>query len=561
VKKLSFFFGLIVLLAVFSIAQAQGPVPGQIMIDIKHEYLPISPAPNGQGVMLTGLASLDTVNVLYQVYAFEKITDDSWSATKGFYVLRFPDSVDINSVHSSYSTDIHIHLAGLTGFRYPDVTPGDYYFSRQWGLSKMKCPEAWRYTNGSSSIIIQIMDGGTSYGHPDLVHNIWQNLGEDADSDGHTIEWDPAQNRWVLDPGDVELPNGVDNDRNGYCDDLVGFDFRDPKCGPGYGYDPQPTPPEPPLWLWGDHGDKTAGTAAAVTDNRISLDEANRICYYDTNSVAGTSWFSKIMIARIGDPHWATDIQAAQAVHYARNKGAKIVNMSWSGPVQNAVLRAQLDSAYAEGLLLVASAGNESDSIRRYPAAYQNVIAVAGTESNDVKATNSNYGTWVDICAPYRNVAPDRDDSPNFDYYCYDTSFAGTSASAPFVAGVAALVWSCNLNATNAQVRAAIETTAVDIDGLNPGYAGLLGSGRVDALEAVKVFRPNPPASGDCNADGIVNVGDVNYLVNYLYSGGPPPDPLCVGDVNDDSVVNVGDVVYLVSYLYKGGPAPLDGCD
>ncbi|MGB2990671.1 MAG: S8 family serine peptidase, partial [Candidatus Zixiibacteriota bacterium] len=456
-RKVSFLIGVLILFVVFSAASADEPVPGQIMIDIKHEYLPISPVPTEQGIMITGIASVDSLNALYQVHSFEKITDDSWSATKGFYVLRFPDSLDVDLVHSSYSTDIHIHLAGLTGFRYPDVTPGDYYFPQQWGLSKMKCPEAWRHTNGSSSIIIQIIDGGTDYGHPDLVHNIWQNLGEDADGDGHTIEWDPAQNKWVLDPGDV---NGSDGDGNYYCDDLVGFDFRDPPCGTGYGFDPQPTPPEPPLWLWGDHGDKTAGTAAAVTDNRISLDEANWICYYDTNSVAGTSWFSKIMIARVGDPPEQTDEQAVKAIHYARNNGAKIINMSWSGLIDDQALHAALDSAYAEGLLLVASAGAQSDSIRLYPAAYPNVIAVAGTESNDVKATNSNYGTWVDICAPYRNVAPDRADSPNFDYYCYDTCFAGTSASAPFVAGVAAMVWTCNLNATNAEVRAALEDSA-----------------------------------------------------------------------------------------------------
>jgi len=555
-RKISFLIGLIALFVVFRGASAHGPVPGQIMIDVRHEYLPITPAVNGQGKMVTGLPSVDSLNALYQVHTFEKITDDSWSATKGFYVLRFPDSVNVNSVQSSYSADIHIHLAGLTGFRYPDVTPGDYYFPQQWGLSKMKCPEAWRHTNGSSSIIIQIMDGGTSHGHPDLVHNIWQNLGEDADADGHTIEWDPGQNRWVLDPGDLDRD---DDDRNYYCDDLVGFDFRDDPCAYPYGSDPQPTHEYPPQWE--DHGDKTAGTAAAVTNNRISLDEANRICYYDTNSVAGTSWFSEIMIARIGDPPEQTDEQAVKAIHYARNNGAKIINMSWSGLTDDQALHAALDSAYAEGLLLVASAGSQSDSVRRYPAAYPSVIAVAGTESNDVKASNSNYGTWIDICAPYRNVAPDRADPPNFDYYCYDTSFAGTSASAAFVAGVAALVWTCNLTATNAEVRAAIETTAVHIDGLNPGYAGLLGSGRVDALEAVRVFRPNLPPSGDCNTDEIVDVGDIPYLVNYLYSGGSPPDPVCVGDVNDDCTVNVGDVVYLVTYLYRGGPAPLDGCD
>jgi hypothetical protein len=183
------------------------------------------------------------------------------------------------------------------------------------------------------------------------------------------------------------------------------------------------------------------------------------------------------------------------------------------------------------------------------------VIAVAATNINDVKESYSNYGTWVDICAPGWNYSTGRE--PKWWRYCY-SGMGGTSTAAPFVAGVAALVWSCNTSATNAEVRAAIETTAVNIDGLNPGYAGLLGYGRVDALEAVKVFRPTPPPPGDCNADLVVGLGDLVYLTRYVYLGGPPPDPLCVGDVNDDGVIDVGDVVYFVNYQYRGGPPLLE---
>jgi serine protease len=516
--------------------------------------------------MITGLASIDTLNILYQVHTFEKVTDDSWSATKGFYLLRFPESRDVYGVHSSYSDDPHIHLVGLTGSPQPDVTPRDGYFPQQWGLSKIKCPDAWRYTNGSPDIIIQIIDGGTDYGHPDLVHKIWQNLGqwsegEDADYDGHTIEWDPVQEKWILDPGDLD---GIDMDLNGYCDDLVGFDFRDDKCeqGDGYGYDPQPTLPESQWDDWFAHGDGTAGTAAAVTDNWINSQEAQWVCDNDTSTVAGTTWFSKVMIARFGDPPWEEHGQAIRAIQYARNKGAKIISMSWSDSVDNATLHAALDSAYQEGLLLVASAGNQGSQARRYPAAYSSVIAVAGTDNNDVKTPNSNYGSWIDICAPWSNKVPSRAYA-HWNLYCYDNSFAGTSASAPFVAGVAAMVWSCNLLATNQEVRDAVISTADNIYGIpgNYPYYGKLGSGRVNALRAVQEFRPDPPPPGDANTDFYINVGDVVYLVTYIYKAGPPPDPWCVGDATDDGLVDVGDIVYLVNYLYHQGPAPLDGCD
>jgi subtilisin family serine protease len=206
-RKLFLLCILAVLLLVLGQSIVEGAIPGQLMIDIKHEYLPIYPAPNGQGIIMTGLASIDSLNVLYQVHTFDKLTDDSWSATKGFYFLKFPESRELSETYSSYSSDDHVNLVGYTGYREPDVTPSDYYFPQQWGLTKIKCPEAWRHTNGSRSIIIQIIDGGTDYGHPDLVRNIWQNLGEDTDGDGHTIEWDPAQNRWVLDPGDLNGHN------------------------------------------------------------------------------------------------------------------------------------------------------------------------------------------------------------------------------------------------------------------------------------------------------------------------------------------------------------------
>jgi len=547
-KRLSFLFGFVVLLGVGSITRGEDFVPGQIIIDVKHQYLPITPTPNGEDIIVTGLASVDSLNALCQVYAFEKITDDSWSATKGIYLLKFPDSLDVDQVASSYSSDIHIHLAGPNGIREPHVTPDDYYFPQQWGLSKMNCPQAWRYTSGSPDIIIQIIDGGTDYSHPDLVHNIWQNLGEDADGDGHTIEWYPIYpevSRWILDPGD---DNNQDDDGNGYYDDLVGWNCYYAPDNPD-GYDPGTLYPS-----WGDHGTKTAGTAAAVTDNWISEEEAMWVCDEQTGTVAGTSWFSKIMIAKIG----GVDHSAIRAIHYGRNNGAKIMSMSWGGTDDWPNLHAVLDSAYYEGILLIASAGNDSNQILHYPAAYENVVAVAATDINDVKKDYSCYGTWVDICAPTDNftTAAGLGHIP----YCY-YPLGGTSCAAPFVAGVAALVWTCNLSATNAEVRAAIESTAVNIDGANPQYAGLLGSGRVNALMAVLEFRPVPPPPGDANTDWIVDVGDIPFLVNYLYGGGPPPDPVCVGDVNDDGVINVGDVVYLVTYLYKGGPAPQDGCD
>jgi hypothetical protein len=551
-KRICSILSLFVLVGFSAPAHGDGYVPGQLIVDLKHEYLPITPIANGQGIMMTGLSSVDSLNVLYRVDSFRKIYRGAWQPLKGSYLLDLPDSLDVKQLASIYAVDPHVRFAVPNQIAEFHVTPIDSFYPQQWGLHKIKCPEAWRYTNGSPAVVIEIIDNCIDFAHPDLVHNIWQNVGgwgegEDADGDGHTIEWDPVDSAWVLDPGDIDLQ---DNDENGYWNDLVGWNFEhdnpNPECDPG-GSGGTP-----------DHGTSTAGIAAAVTNNYITPEEAQSVCHLYTGTVAGTAWFSKIMPVRF----WGPEDELVAAIGYAVDKGARIISMSFGYPEPDSLLEAMIDSAWDAGLLMVASAGNDTSEAPRYPAAFENVIAVAGTESNDVKATGSNYGDWVDICAPWWAVTTDRDDLRW--WYCYRENFRGTSASAPYVAGVAAMVWTCNLSATNEDVWDAIINTAdASIYQLwgNRFYIGKLGSGRVDALEAVKVFRPVPPPPGDANTDWFINVGDVVYLVSYIYKGGPPPDPLCVGDATDDGIIDVADIVYLVRYLYEGGDPPLDGCD
>jgi hypothetical protein len=552
-KKFSLLFGVIALLGLFSLSHAQDFVPGQIMIDIKHEYLPITPTANGEDVIIMGLPSTDSLNVLYGVYDFETPVDTSSEVSKGFYLLKFPDSLDVNEVLSSYLADIHINMGSLNYIRQPHgITPSDYYYPQQWGLRKMECPDAWRYSLGSSSFIIQIIDGGTDYGHPDLVHNIWQNIGEDWDGDGHTLEWDPAQSKWVLDPGDTLYH--YDDDLNGYANDLVGWNFS----GDPPEWEPNLDPDCKPRGFYtDDHGDHTAGTAAAVTDNYLSVQEATHVCNGWRGTVAGTAWFSKIMAARVSGYYIS---HAAAAIAYGVDNGAKIISMSWGYDEDWATLRNAINSAWDAGLLLVASAGNYNSETPHYPATYPNVIAVAATNSNDVKEGYSNYGTWVDICAPGDNWGPGRE--PKWWRYCY-SEMGGTSTSAPFVAGMAALIWTCYPESSNTAIRTALINSADDIYGIpgNYPYIGKLGSGRANAYNAVRYYGAEPRPSGDCNGDRMVNSADITFLINYLYKYGPSPNPLCIADVNDDGAVSSADIVYLISYLYKHGPAPLDGCN
>jgi hypothetical protein len=551
-KKLSFLFGVIALFGFFSLVNAVDYSPGRLIVDIKHEYLPINPTLNGGGIIETGLPSIDSLNTLYQVFSFEKIYKGAWEAVKGYYLLKFPDTLDVIQVVSAYSNDVHI-LAASPDFPIEfDITPIDSFYPQQWGLPKMKCPDAWMYALGSPSIIIEIIDLCIDYGHPDLVHNIWQNLGEDADGDGHTVEWNPDSNKWIFDPGDT---NHADDDYNGYSDDLVGWNFE----GNYPQYQPNPNtacvgfhPSE-----ISDHGDHTSGTAAAVTNNYITVEEATQVCDNLRGTVAGTSWFSKIMAARISDNYIS---QAVAAIAYGVDNGAKIISMSWGHDEDWATLRNAVNSAWDAGLLLVASAGNTNSEMPHYPATYPNVIAVAATNSNDVKEDYSSYGTWVDICAPGNNWGPGR--IGKWWTYCY-SSMGGTSTSAPFVSGVAALIWTCYPDSNNSAIKTALLNSADNIYSIpgNSPYIGKLGSGRANAYNAVRYYGALPRPSGDCNGDGVVDAADIVFLLNFLYMGGPAPAPLCIADVTDNGVVDAGDLVYLMNYLYLHGPAPLNGCD
>jgi subtilisin family serine protease len=537
------------------VAQAGEPIPGQIMIDIKHEYLPIQVTVGPTGNPQTGLSSVDSLNAALGCVSFDKVSNYDWEPVRGMYVLGFPDTSNVLDLVGAYLQSPQVHLADPCYLRIPfGHIPTDSLYPQQWGHhpSCMNTESAWRYTSGGLGIVINVIDFGTDWMHPDQAPNVWQNLGEDVDGDGHTMEWDSIQKAWILDPGDI---NDWDDDGNNLRDDLVGWDFWNYNNPPGYkgDNDPRPVPSD-------DHGDHTAGTIAAVTNNELSDDEAYEVCDNMRGTVAGTSWFSRIMITRFS----GSEPTAIAAIEYGVMNGANIISMSWGGTEPHSELEQAIVGAYSEGVLLVAAAGNYIYDVPAYPAAYSCVIAVAATDINDVKEDYSNYGYWVDLCAPGDNYSPGRE--WKWERLCF-SELGGTSIAAPFIAGVAALVWTCNLSATNDEVRYALESTADDICSL-PGNQGQpwcspfnkLGHGRVNALEAVKVFRPYPPPPGDCLVNYRVDLGDALCILNWLNKNQAPPDPFCAANVNGDDTVDIADALYILNYLFHGGPAPQDGC-
>ncbi len=310
------------------------------------------------------------------------------------------------------------------------LVPNDTYYAQQWGMDKVQAPAAWDSETGSDQVVIALINSGIDLDHPDLAGKAWTNLGEI--------------------PG-----NGVDEDGNGLVDDVNGWNFvgDDANLGDSNG-----------------HGTQVAGVLAATGNNSMG--------------VAGLCWSCKLMVLKVmsaGGVSNYSDI--VLAVNYAREKGAQVINLSLGGYSDSRSLKDAISAAISDGIVIVAGAGNDNSSTPFYPAAYPGVLSVAGTNVSDGRWGGSNYGSWVSLSSPADNIQTTylgSDYGPG----------TGTSLSAPFVAGAAALVRSHWPGWSGAMVRNQLLRTADDIDAANPGYEGLLGLGRVNAAAALQ--NPHP---------------------------------------------------------------------
>ncbi len=279
----------------------------------------------------------------------------------------------------------------------------------------------------------------------------------------------------------------------------------------GYDYysmdgDPMPNPAD-------DHGTHCSGIACAVTDNTVGV-----------SGVAG-GWHPQqgcgIMGMRAGAGQFVNTQAAINSINYSASNGAAVISMSWGGYGFNAALNSALQAAHSQGCVLVAAAGNDNTQAIHYPAGYSNVIAVAATTWDDRRASWSNYGTWIDVCAPGENIQSTSNDNSY-------ASYSGTSMSTPFVAGLAGLLRSQNPAWTNTQIENQIFNTCDDIDSLNPGFAGLLGHGRINVFLALGTHMRSfltvtdyvvDDSSGD--ADGRAEAGEtVDFTITLHNESG-----------------------------------------
>lgn len=331
-------------------------------------------------------------------------------------------------------------------------TPDDDLYSELWYLEKISAPSAWDIETGDEDIIVAVLDAGVDIDHPDLAENMWKNLGEVAG-------------------------NGMDDDHNGYIDDVNGWDFVD-----------NDNDSDPDISADADadaisHGSVISGIIGAVGDNG--------------EGVVGVSWDVSIMPIRtldaVGSGNSGT---AVDAIEYAVANGARVINLSFSGNSEDPDLADAIKKAYDAGVVIVAAMGNEdlnSDDFPVYPACYgidgENwVIGVASVDDLDHKSDFSNFGEdCVDISAPGEDIVGVNfyDPSEGFDVP-YDGFWSGTSMAAPVVSGSVAILLSVYPDLTPEDV-ATILKLSVDPLSLSPTLRGKMGAGRINLSRALDI--------------------------------------------------------------------------
>ncbi len=327
--------------------------------------------------------------------------------------------------------------------------PKDSNFSKQWiyknegnldfifskNDADIDMEYAWSIQQGNKGISVAIIDTGVDYLHPDLANRMWSNV--------HEI---PA--------------NGIDDDNNGYIDDVRGYDFaendNDPMDSNG-------------------HGTHVAGIIGAEAGN-------------DTGFI-GIDWNCKLMPLKVvKDNNTSTYSDYAAAVYYAVAKGAKVINLSLTSYNPSAVLDGAFEYAHSQGVVIVVAMANNGNTTTHYMAQNPYSIAVGATTPSDKRASFSNYNNYIDVVAPGSVIFG----LNKFDHTDNNYTMNGTSQAAPLVSGLVSLLLAQDLTRTPEQIREILHTSSEDQIGPShedtPGFDHYFGYGRINAFDALSQY-------------------------------------------------------------------------
>lgn len=421
---------------------------------------------------------INTLDKLNQEFKLSKISQIGNKRLNKTYLLKFENLLEIEKVIKIYkNTGLFEYvepnyIGGSKALKGVASIPNDTWHQPwQWSLfndgtfpdapsttgADISMHNAWDIQQGSSDIIVAVLDSGTFLNHQEFTGRIWENVNE------------------VLD--------GNDTDGNGLVDDITGWDFAFNDNNPND--------------VTG-HGTNVSGIIGAQGNNNLGY--------------AGIDWNCKLMILKVlDDTGFGYYSWWADAIYYAVDNGANVINMSLAGDNYSALLEDAVNYAYTNNVMVVAATGNNNSTIQ-YPAKYANSLAIGATNSQDNRANpffwggGSNFGPEIDLVAPGDRIyGLNNIDDTDFSWY-----WGGTSQAAPHVSGVISLLLAENPSLTPLQVRNILRNSADDQVGLPnedaPGFDIYYGYGRLNAEEALNLtvlgiedtnnkiftFYPNP---------------------------------------------------------------------
>ena len=357
------------------------------------------------------------------------------------YLIQFPTTSQLDHLQQRYAEHAlveDVEMNRLNRFC-SEITPNDPRYSEQWNLKAMNLPKAWSIEQGKPSVIVAVVDSGIKREHPEFRNQLWQN------------------------PGEIPS-NSIDDDANGYVDDINGWDFSDAPTLPGIG-DWRERDNEPDDET--GHGTHVSGIIAAEANNGIGI--------------AGIAWQCRLMPLRagfrIGAGAFLQNDDVAAAIVYAADNGADVINLSLGDTVNAFLIQDAVEYAYNRGCILIAAAGNSSEPGSYYPAALETVLSVASLDKN-LQLGGSNFGTSIDIAAPGEEILSTYlntdQSSRGYNYR------SGTSMAAAHISGVAALLISANPSCSHTEIQQWLTETARELS-----ITHLVGAGLVDAYAAL----------------------------------------------------------------------------
>jgi subtilisin family serine protease len=359
---------------------------------------------------------------------------------EAWYRLSLASSEDPEKIAADFAALERVEFAQPNYLRRHAATgEQDSLYNLQWSLQEI----GWRADVEAAEVVVAIIDSGVEYDHPDLEGQLW------------------------LNPGEVNGLDGVDDDGNGYVDDLVGWDFSDAPGLPGQGdYLERDGDPRDES----GHGTHVAGIVGAASGN--------------SRGITGMAPNARLMVLRAGfnlpSGGYLEDDDIAAAIVYAADNGAQVINMSWGDPRPAPLVRDAVRYAAASGVILVAAAGNEGEDAVFYPARFSETIAVGAVAPRGEVLAFSNWGPSIDLVAPGQSILS------LFLGGGYGER-SGTSMAAPHVTGMVALLLGRRPEWQSDEVRAVLRATARDVHAV--GWDVFSGAGSLD-FSALTIADP-----------------------------------------------------------------------